>query len=326
MRIVVTGAAGFVGSHLCERLASLKYDVVGVDSFSDYYPVWMKERNARELADAGVRIEPLDLAGDELEGAIADAELVFHLAAQPGIAARVPPAAYVRNNLVATHALLKACASCKRRPFLVNISTSSVYGQCATAAETAVPEPISYYGATKLAAEQLALAYWRERRLPVCSMRLFSVYGPRERPEKFYMRLISSILQGEEFPLYDGSQHHKRTYTFVADAVAGLLAVLDHRDRCAGEIFNIGSDIETTTSRGIEIVEKILGEKARLKILPPRLGDQTHARANIDKARAILGFVPNTELTDGLDTQIAWCKKLLADRRNYIETTATTHR
>ena len=316
MQIVVTGAAGFVGSHLCERLASLEHNVVGVDAFSDHYPVWMKRRNACELADAGVRIEQLDLACDKLEGALADAELVFHLAAQPGLAARVPPDAYVRNNLVATRALLEACARSKRRPFLVNISTSSVYGRRATAAETAVPAPISYYGATKLAAEQLALAYWRERKLPVCSMRLFSVYGPRERPEKLYMKLISSILQGEDFPLYDGSQDHKRAYTFVQDAVAGLLAVLDHPDQCAGEIFNIGSDIETTTRRGIEIVEKILGEKARLKVLPPRPGDQTHTRANIDKARAMLGFAPNTALEYGLNTQITWCKKLLADRHN----------
>lgn len=307
-----------MGSHLCERLASLKHNVVGVDSFSDYYPVWMKERNAHELADAGVQVERLDLACDKLEGAIADAELVFHLAAQPGIAAGVPPDAYVRNNLVATRALLEACASGKRRPFLVNIATSSVYGRLAIAAETAVPQPISQYGATKLAAEQLALAYWRERRLPVCSMRLFSVYGPRERPEKLYMKLITSILQGEEFPLYDGSLHHKRTYTFVDDAVAGLLAVLDHRDRCVGEVFNIGSDVETTTGRGLEIVEEILGQKARLKVLPPRPGDQTHTRANIDKARAMLGFAPKIELEDGLNTQIAWCKKLLAGRQNYI--------
>ncbi len=298
-----------MGSHLCERLASRNYNVVGVDSFSDYYPVWMKERNTRELADAGVPVERLDLACDKLEGALADAELVFHLAAQPGMAAGVSADAYVRNNLGATHALLEACASYKRRPFLVNISTSSVYGRCATAAETAVPAPISYYGATKLAAEQLALAYGHERGLPVCSTRLFSVYGPRERPEKFYMKLISSILHGEEFPLYDGSQHHKRAYTFVDDAVAGLLAVLDHRDQCAGEIFNIGSDIETTTRRGIEIVEEILGRQARLRLLPPRPGDQSHTRANIDKARTILGFVPHTALADGLNSQIAWYKK-----------------
>ena len=316
MQIVVTGAAGFVGSHLCERLASLNHNVVGVDSFNDYYPVWMKVRNARKLADVGVRIERLDLACDQLEEAVADAELVFHLAAQSGLADHVSLDLYVRNNLIATHALLEMCASCKKPPFLVNISTSSVYGRSATAAETTVPKPISYYGVTKLAAEQLALAYWRERRLPVCSIRMFSVYGPRERPEKLYTKLISSILQGEEFPLYDGSQYHKRAYTFVEDAVAGLLAVLDHRDQCTGETFNIGSDIETTTRRGIEIVEEIMGKKARLKIFPPRLGDQTHTRANIDKARAMLGFVPHTELKDGLNTQIAWCKKLLADRRN----------
>lgn len=311
MQIVVTGAAGFVGSHLCERLAALNHNVVGVDSFSDQYPVWLKKRNAGELAAAGVRVERLDLACDPLAGTLAEADLVFHLAAQSGLAARTSLDAYIHNNLVATHALLEACASCKPPPFLVNISTSSVYGRHATAAETAVPAPISYYGVTKLAAEQLALAYWRERRLPACSMRLFSVYGPRERPEKLYAKLISSILQDREFPLYDGSQHHKRAYTFVQDAVAGLVAVLDHRERCIGEIFNIGSDIETTTSCGIEIVEKILGKPARLKILPPRPGDQTHTRANIDKARAVLGFVPRTALQDGLNTQIAWCKNLL---------------
>lgn len=313
MRIIVTGAAGFVGSHLCERLAALGHNTVGVDSFTDHYPVRLKVRNAGELADAGVRLERLDLASDRLEEVVADAELVFHLAAQPGISAHVPPEAYVRNNLVATSALLDACAALRPPPFLVNVSTSSVYGRRATAAETALPEPISCYGVTKLAAEQLALAHWRGGRLPVCSLRLFSVYGPRERPEKLYMKLITSILEREEFPLYEGSQDHERAYTFVDDAVAGLLAVLDHRDRCAGEIFNIGSETGTSTRRGIEIVEEILGRKARLKVLPPRPGDQTHTRANIDKARGVLGFVPATGLEKGLETQVEWCRKLLAE-------------
>ena len=314
MRIVVTGAAGFVGSHLCERLAPLGHEVVGVDSFNDHYPVRLKVRNAGELADAGIRVERFDLASDRLEEVLADAELVFHLAAQPGISSRVPPDAYVRNNLVATSALLEACAARRPAPFLVNVSTSSVYGRRATAAETALPEPISCYGVTKLAAEQLALAHWREGSLPVCSMRLFSVYGPRERPEKLFMKLITSILEGEEFPLYEGSQDHERAYTFVDDAVAGLLAVLDRMDRCAGEVFNIGSETGTSTARGIEIVEKILGRKARLKVLPPRPGDQTHTRANIAKARGVLGFVSATGLEEGLETQVEWCGKLLEEK------------
>lgn len=310
MRIVVTGAAGFVGSHLCERLAPLGHEVVGVDSFNDHYPVRLKVRNAGELADAGIRVERLDLASDRLEEVVADAGVVFHLAAQPGISSRVRPEAYVRNNLVATSALLEACAARRPPPFLVNVSTSSVYGRRATAAETAVPEPISCYGVSKLAAEQLALAHWREGRLPVCSMRLFSVYGPRERPEKLYMKLITSILEGEEFPLYEGSQDHERAYTFVDDAVAGLVAVLNHQDRCAGEVFNIGSETGTSTRRGIGIVEEILGRKARLKVLPPRRGDQTRTRANIAKARTILGFVPATGLEEGLEAQVEWCRKL----------------
>ena len=306
MRIVVTGAAGFIGSHLCEQLVARDCTVLGVDSFDDYYSVRCKKQNARELAEAGVRIDRLDLTCDSLLGALADAEVIYHLAAQPGLSPHIATEKYNRNNLFATRALVEACCALQRPPLLVNVSTSSVYGLHSTADETAVPAPVSVYGETKLAAERLALSCGSERGFPVCSARLFSVYGPRERPDKLCMKLIQCLSRREAFPLFAGSLDHKRAFTFVGDAVDGLLAILDHRDRCSGEIFNIGSEIETTIRQAIDIIESLLGEKARFKILPPRPGDQLHTRANIAKARTMLGYTPHTNLEAGLHTQISW--------------------
>ena len=309
MRIVVTGAAGFIGSHLCERLAARGCSVVGVDSFDNHYAVRRKKQNALELAAVGVRVERIDLTCDSLREALADAEVIYHLAAQPGLSPYIANEKYNRNNLVATRALVEACCTLQHPPFLVNISTSSVYGLHATADETAVPAPVSVYGETKLAAERLALTCGREHDFPVCSARLFPVYGPRERPEKLYMKLIQCLSRGEEFPLYAGSLDHQRAFTFVGDAVDGLLAILDHQECCSGEIFNIGSEIETTTRQAINIIERLLGGETRLKILPPRSGDQLHTRANIAKARTLLGYTPHTSLEHGLQAQLSWYRQ-----------------
>ena len=306
MNIAVTGAAGFVGSHLCERLAVEGHTVVGIDSFTDYYPVAIKRRNAAEVADKGVRIHELDLVSDRLDEVLRDCQAIFHLAAQPGISDTTPFDDYLRNNLVATERLLQAGCRLRELRMLVNVSTSSVYGYYATSAETEPPTPASYYGVTKLAGEQLALAYHREGRLPVCSLRLFSVYGPRERPEKLYTKLIAAIAADAEFPLHEGSERHSRSYTYVGDAVAGLVAALMKPDAAAGEIFNIGSDVEITTARGIEIIESTMGRSARKVLRPPRSGDQLRTCANIEKARRVLGYDPQVKPEDGLRRQVDW--------------------
>jgi nucleoside-diphosphate-sugar epimerase len=306
MKIVVTGAAGFVGSHLAERLTGLGHEVIGIDAFTDYYSVALKRENARAVKAAGGSILELDLASDDLSDALRGAEIVYHLAAQPGISAKTPFDHYMRNNLVATHSLLEVCAGLSSLLLLVNISTSSVYGAYATSTEEEAPRPTSYYGVTKLGAEQLVLAYQREDRLPACSLRLFSVYGPRERPEKLYTKLVAAIADDQEFPLHEGSEKHSRSYTFVDDAVLGLLSVLDRIKTCNGEIFNIGSDVEITTGRGIEIIESIMGRSARKVIRPPRPGDQLRTCANIDKARRLLGYDPKTTPEDGLRKQVEW--------------------
>ncbi len=306
MKILVTGAAGFIGSHLAERLARLGHQVVGLDNLNDYYDRALKEMNLADLAAAGVPVQRLDLAQDDLAAALDGVEIVYHLAAQPGISNTTCYQAYVRNNLDATWCLLEAVRHSPSLKCFINTATSSVYGAHATDSEETPAKPTSYYGVTKLAAEQLVLSYQREYGFPSCSLRLFSVYGPRERPEKLYPALIRAMMEDKEFPVYEGSEHHSRSFTYVADIIDGYAAVLDHLDRVTGEIINIGSDIEITTGRGIEIVEEIFGRKAKLVRKPKRLGDQLRTCANIEKARRILNYAPKTRPEDGLRAEVEW--------------------
>ncbi len=314
MNILVTGAAGFIGSHLAERLAAMGHSVRGLDCFTDYYARALKDLNVLALKERGVAFYPLDLAEDDLSPVVRDVEVIYHSAAQPGISTTSTFQTYIRNNIVATHHLLQSVSKSPSLRVLVNISTSSVYGAFATESEQAEPRPTSYYGVTKLAAEQLALAYHRTQGLSTCSLRLFSVYGPRERPEKLYFRLIQSILEDRELPLYEGSEHHLRSYTYIDDALDGLVAVLPNLDKCLGEIFNIGSDTTITTGEGIRIVESIIGRPARIAHKPPRPGDQLKTHANIEKARRVLGYDPTTTPTEGLARQVAWYREHILDK------------
>ena len=306
MNILVTGAAGFIGSHVAERLAASGHTVRGVDCLTDYYARELKELNIRDIQQGGVTFVPLDLAVDDLSAVVRDVHIIYHFAAQPGLSATTTFDTYVRNNLSATYRLLEAAKRSSAFQGFINISTSSVYGVDATGDETALPQPTSHYGVTKLAAEQLALSYARDYAMPNCSLRLFSVYGPRERPEKLYHALIRSMLEDREFPLFEGSEQHLRSYTYVGDVVDGMLLVLRHLDRCAGEIFNIGSDTAITTGEGIQIIEQLLGKQAKLARKPRRTGDQLKTHANIAKARRMLGYDPTTSTREGLAAEVEW--------------------
>jgi len=312
MKVVVTGAAGFIGSHLSEALAREGHRVVGIDAFTDFYDIGLKEENARAALAAGAEIHRLDLASDDLSEVLDGADVVYHLAAQPGLSSRTSFDDYARNNIFATQRLLEAIERARLSPRFLNIATSSVYGALATGDETTAPTPSSVYGVTKLAAEQLVLARHREGLLRACSLRIFSVYGPRERPDKLYAKLIRSILEDREIPLHEGSEEHRRSFSFIGDIVRGLLAALDRWDAACGEILNIGSDVETTTGDGLALVERLTGKRARLVRAPKRPGDQLRTCANIGRARALLDYAPTTTLEEGLRAEIAWFRTKLA--------------
>ena len=310
MNILVTGAAGFIGSHLAERLAALGHTVRGLDCLTDYYDRSLKELNVRVLKGKGVGFLPLDLAVDDLGEAVQDIGFIYHSAAQPGISATSTFETYARNNITATYRLLEAVKMSPSLRGFVNISTSSVYGAVATGSEDSEPKPTSYYGVTKLAAEQLVLAYTRDREFPACSLRLFSVYGPRERPDKLYPKLIRGLLEDRSVPLFEGCEQHRRSYTYISDIVDGLVTVLDNWERCAGEIFNIGTDTSITTGEGIRIVEEIVGRRVKVDRKPKRAGDQKATHANIEKARRVLGYDPATTPREGLERTVEWYRQI----------------
>ncbi len=309
MKILVTGAAGAIGSHVAEALARDGHEVRGIDSFTPYYARELKEINVADIKMSGVRFSQVDLVTDDLTANVADVDVIYHFAAQPGISTAVPFADYLNNNVVATERLLQAARTSKTLKLFVHISTSSVYGKHAAGDETSEPKPTSYYGVTKLAAEQLALSYHREEDLPVVVLRLFSVYGERERPEKLYHKFIKHALNGEPFPLHEGSEHHIRSYTYIGDVVAACVLVLGRIDESVGEIFNIGNDKTITTGEGIAILEKALGKKAEIIRKPKRHGDQIETAANITKARKVLGYDPKISPEEGLAREAAWYKE-----------------
>ena len=311
MKVLVTGAAGFIGSHLSERLVGLGHSVLGIDCLTDYYSRSLKELNANQLKKAGITFLPLDLAEDDITDSVRDIDVVYHLAAQPGISEGVSFQTYLRNNIIATHRLAEAVRESSSLRGFINISTSSVYGSAATEGEEAEPKPTSYYGVTKLSAEQLVLSYARETRFPACSLRLFSVYGPRERPEKLYPQLIRAALEDKEFPLFEGSEDHTRSFTYVGDIVDGMIAVLDNLDKSVGEIFNIGTDTTITTGEGIRTIEEIIGKRVKIAIKPKRAGDQLKTQANIDKARRMLNYNPGTTVREGLGKEVEWYREYI---------------
>lgn len=309
MKILVTGAAGFIGSHTAERLHDLGHEVVGLDNFNDYYSVELKRRNATQLYKKGIPILNKDLCDtDFIERLPSDFNYIFHFAAQPGIAQTSTFEEYCSNNIIATKHLIDFALTCNKLELFVNIGTSSIYGLEATFPETAVPKPASFYGVTKLAAEQLVLQRRREQIMKACSLRLYSVIGPRERPEKMFTKLIASGLKDEPFTLFEGSDKHWRSFTYVGDIVDGVVSVIGNETKVDGEIINLGTEAEYTTKEGIEAVEKVLGKSITLDVVAKRPGDQSRTKANIDKARKLLNYNPTTTLLDAVRKQVEWYK------------------
>lgn len=317
MNILITGSCGYIGSSLALLLREQGHRVVGLDSFNAYYSPLIKRHTARLLSQEGVGILELDLAIDPLETALAGMDAAVHFAAQPGISSATPWEDYERNNVVATHRLVEAARK-TGLPRFINISSSSVYGMNATGSEETAPTPISWYGVTKLAAEQEVMAAHRAGTLAACSLRLFSVYGERERPEKLFPRLIRALLSHEELPLFEGSLGHSRSFTYVGDICLGISRALNHWSKAKGEIFNLGTDQCFTTGDAIKLAEEIVGSKTLLKPQPPRPGDQAMTHANIAKIRRVLGWQPGTALRPGLERMINWYRTEIHGRVTWI--------
>lgn len=310
MKVLVTGVAGFIGSHTAERLQNMGHEVIGVDNFCDYYDVDLKELNARAVESTGATIMKLDLRDENLITQLPkDVNYIFHFAAQPGISSSSTFEDYFSNNFIATKNLIDYGLACDDLKLFVNMGTSSIYGLEATYPEDIAPKPASHYGVTKLGAEQLVLQKSREKQMNACSLRLYSVIGPRERPEKMYTKLIACGFNDEVFPLYEGSEKHLRSFTYVGDIVDGVVSVIGKEEVVDGEIFNIGTEAEHTTQEGIEAVEKVLGKKIPMNVIPKRAGDQLRTKANIDKARKLLGYNPQTTLLEGVQHQVNWYKE-----------------
>jgi nucleoside-diphosphate-sugar epimerase len=292
VRYVVTGAAGFIGSHLSEALLARGHDVVGVDSFTDYYEPARKRENA-----AGFDVLEADLVSADLDALLAGADAVFHLAGQPGVRASFGPGFehYVSRNVQASGRLFEAVARHGAR--VVYASSSSVYGDAETypTPETAAPRPISPYGVTKLCVEHLAYAHARTTGLDAVGVRYFTVYGPRQRPDMAFTPLLEALAVGDAFRLFgDGSA--SRSFTFVADAVAGTIAALERGT--AGELYNVGGGEEATMTEAIALAERIAGRELRVERHGEAAGDVRRTRADTAKAEAQLGWRPSTPLAE----------------------------
>ncbi len=303
----VTGAAGFVGSHLCERLLELGHKVTGIDAFTDYYDRARKEQNLEAArANPNFTFHELDLVDTDLRPALLGATVVYHLAGQPG----VRPSwggqfdRYVRDNILATQRLLECL---KEMPLdrLVFAGSSSVYGDAEMfpTKESALPRPVSPYGVTKLAAEHLALLYYKNFGLPAVSVRYFTVYGPRQRPDMAFSRFMEALVDGEAIEVFgDGEQ--TREFTYVSDAVEGTIkaAAAD----VAGQVFNLGGGSRVTVNRVLATLEDISRLKVRRQTLPAAPGDPRHTGASINLAREGLGWEPRVSLREGLTRQWEW--------------------
>jgi nucleoside-diphosphate-sugar epimerase len=306
MHCVVTGAAGFIGSHLCERLLADGHAVAGIDCFTDYYPRTVKERNL-----GGFRTHPrftfheLDLSLGIAAKVAADAEWVFHLAAMPGLARSwLDFDLYNRHNLTATHRLLESLKGSPALKKLIYASTSSVYGKYASGDESLPTRPSSPYGITKLAGEQLCRVYFEEFGLPVTILRYFSVYGPRQRPEMGYHLFIDAILHDKPIKLTgDGLQIRGNTY--IADCVE---ATVRATQAMPGEVFNLGGGELVTVLEVFRKLEKIIGKPAIVERHPPRPGDQLATGADVTKLWRHLGWKPTTSIDEGLAKQVEWQK------------------
>ncbi|MGB9690794.1 MAG: NAD-dependent epimerase/dehydratase family protein [Candidatus Sumerlaeaceae bacterium] len=317
MRYVVTGVAGFIGSSLAQTLLERGHEVIGIDCFIPYYPREIKTWNLDQLrsfekfrfieTEVGELFSLPAKAAELLEGVAA----VFHLAAQAGVRASWGSyfETYTTCNVLATQKLLEACKGRDDVRF-VYASSSSVYGETQKfpMQETDLPQPVSPYGVTKLAAEHLVRLYTHNYGLPTVSLRYFTVYGPRQRPDMAFHRLLKSALTGKEFILF-GSGEQTRDFTYISDIVEANILAANHGK--AGAVYNIGGGSRLSMNQVIELVEKVTGRRPNVTQAGREKGDVTHTGADVTRAANDLGFQPRVAIEKGLAAEARYIEDVI---------------
>ena len=314
---LVTGAAGFIASHLCERLLGEGHHVIGIDGFIDTYAPSQKQLNARQLL-ANSRFELVEghLLDLNLAPLVARADYIFHLAARAGVREGWMPAnfdRYLRDNSQSTQRLADACVGARRLKLFVFSSTSSIYGfdPVLPTPEDHPLSPVSFYAMTKVIDEHLLRAYHRLFGLPTVILRYYTLFGPRQRPDMLAHIALRAMLEDRELTIYgDGEQ--SRELTYVLDAVEANVRALHVLP--AGETFNIGSGPVVTVNEFVRAMEEVAGKKVRIRHAERNPADQLHSQADISKARRILGFDPVTTVHEGLKAEYIWLQELLGKR------------
>lgn len=309
--MLVTGAAGFIGSHLSESVIAEGGEVIGIDSFSDTYSRDIKQANLSNLLSSSrFRLVEGDI-NDLPLAELLDVDVVFHCAARAGVRTSWGREfeAYTRDNTLATQRLLDAAKGKRIRRF-VYASSSSVYGNAAALPvdEAAPPAPISPYGVTKLTGEHLGHLYYVNHGVPFVALRLFTVYGPRQRPDMAFHRFFNAVIAGRPIEVF-GDGRQSRDFTFVTDAVSAFLSAAD-ADRVVGEVINVGSGIRIPLSSAVEALCAVAGGRMERIERPPSAGDAVHTFASIEKARMRLGYFPRTDLRSGLEREFRWLQSL----------------
>ena len=313
MKALVTGAAGFIGSHLTAALLDRGAEVVGIDCFTDYYPRPIKEANLGENASRpGFSFVEARLQDADLQALLDDVTHVFHLAAQAGVRKSWGRdfQIYTSHNVDASQRLLEACVN---RPIhrFVYASSSSLYGDnvAIPMREDALPQPVSPYGVTKLAAEQLGYLYFVNHGVPATALRYFTVYGPRQRPDMAFHKFIRAAIDGAPITLFsDGEQ--TRDFTFVADAVAATVAAGDRG--VPGRAYNVGGGSRVSMNQVIDLIGRIAGRPLDVRREPAQKGDMRDTYADTSLARADLGFAPTVTLEQGIEAEYRWLSSVIA--------------
>ncbi|MGB3514635.1 MAG: NAD-dependent epimerase/dehydratase family protein [Microcoleaceae cyanobacterium] len=311
--IIVTGVGGFIGSHLTEALLNQGKKVIGIDQFNDYYDPALKRQNISQFQEnSAFKLIENDIQSLNWSELLADVDIVYHQAAQAGVRASWGEGfrAYTERNINATQIILEAAKDAPNLKRLVYASSSSIYGNAESfpTPESICPQPVSPYGITKLVGEQLCNLYHQNYAVPCVSLRYFTVYGPRQRPDMAFHKFFKWILEDEPISIYgDGQQ--TRDFTFISDAIAANLAAGTVTE-AVGEVFNIGGGSRVVLAEVINMMEEIVGHPIKKNFVEKARGDARHTSADVSKAQKILGYKPEVSLKEGLRREWEWIQSL----------------